>query len=155
MSKQSSDEIEILLHRSEIQDLCYRFADAVNTRKIDNLTALWSDDGIWKINPPIDIEIHGTANIATAVTNLLNNWEFFVQKIHGGVIDIDDKQATARWTMSEIGRSISDKGFYNLGVYIDKYVYLNDSWLFAERIYEFTYIDESVLPGKSFPKILV
>lgn len=139
-----------LFHELLIQKQVAKFADAVNRRDRKEFTSLWLSDGIWELKPPLNINVQGKENIEQTFTQLLNNWEFFVQMVHSGVIEINDHQAKARWCMNEIGRNYEGKGFQNFGMYEDELVLQEDSWLFMKRTYHFAYIDEPQLSGMAF-----
>ncbi|MBE9222360.1 nuclear transport factor 2 family protein [Cyanobacterium stanieri LEGE 03274] len=127
-----------------------KFADAVNVGDRDLFMSLWLPEGVWTLNPPMDMVVTGKENIGNLFTELLDNWEFFVQMVHTGVIEIKGQEAIARWCMSEIGRSHQGKGFQNYGIYQDKLVYQDNQWLFSQRIYHFSYIEEPQLSGNAF-----
>ncbi|BAQ61742.1 hypothetical protein GM3708_2148 [Geminocystis sp. NIES-3708] len=133
-----------------IQKQVAKFADAVNRRDQKEFTSLWLSDGIWELKPPMNINVQGKENIEQTFIQLLNNWEFFVQMAHSGVIEINGNQATARWCMNEIGRDYDGKGFQNFGMYEDQLILQENIWLFIKRTYHFAYIDEPKLSGTAF-----
>ncbi|AUC61656.1 hypothetical protein AA637_11100 [Cyanobacterium sp. HL-69] len=128
-----------------------KFADAVNLRNKNLFTSLWLPDGIWKLNPPMNMTVTGKDNIGNLFADLLDKWEFFVQMVHTGVVEIQGEKAIARWCMSEIGRSHQGKGFQNYGIYQDQLIWRDNQWLFLERTYHFSYIEEPQLLGNAFP----
>ena len=133
-----------------IQKQVAKFADAVNCRNRDDFQSLWLPEGIWEIKPPLNINVQGIENIVQTFTTLLDNWEFFVQMVHSGVIEIENDQAKARWCMNEIGRNHEGKGFQNFGFYEDELICQNNTWLFVKRTYKFVYIEEPQLSGTAF-----
>lgn len=133
-----------------IQKQTAKFADAVNRRDKKEFTNLWLCDGIWELKPPININVQGKENIEQTFIQLLNKWEFFVQIVNSGVIEIDGNSAKARWVMNEIGRSYEGKGFQNFGMYEDELIFEKNTWLFIKRTYHFAYIGEPELLGKAF-----
>lgn len=139
-----------LTHEILIQKQVARFADAVNRRDEEEFKSLWLPEGIWELKPPMNINVQGIENIGQTFTQLLNNWEFFVQMVHSGVIEIQGNQAKARWCMNEIGRNYEGKGFQNFGMYEDHLILQGDTWLFVQRTYHFAYIDEPQLSGTPF-----
>jgi ketosteroid isomerase-like protein len=135
---------------TSIQKLTASFADAVNRRDLELFKSLWNDRGVWEIEPPLTMEVTGVDEIAAAFTRLLNNWEFFIQIVHQGSIELNGDRATARWYMNEIGRDTDGKGFQNYGAYLDELIRQDNQWLFTRRTYRFIYIDRPSFPGQSF-----
>jgi ketosteroid isomerase-like protein len=135
---------------TNIQKLTAGFADAVNRRDLELFKSLWIDRGIWAIEPPFSMEVTGVEEIAAAFTRLLDNWEFFIQIVYQGSIELNGDLATARWYMNEIGRDTDGKGFQNYGVYLDELIRQDDKWLFMKRTYRFIYLDRPNFPGQSF-----
>jgi len=142
--------VDRLRDEAEIRNLTASFADAVNLRNAEKFRTLWLPQGSWKIQPPLTIEVQGLDEIVATFTQLLAGWEFFVQRVQSGVIEIAGERATARWCMDEIGKSTTGKGFHNLGIYVDELVKAQGIWLFAGRTYHFIYIEEPTLSGHSF-----
>jgi SnoaL-like domain len=139
-----------IYHEALIQKQVAKFADAVNCRDEQQFASLWITEGIWEIKPPFNIKVQGKENIVQVFTQLLSNWQFFVQMVHSGVIEIKENQATARWCMNETGKSYEGKGFQNLGMYEDRLVLQDNTWLFVQRTYYFAYIEEPELSGTAF-----
>jgi hypothetical protein len=139
-----------LIQENLIRKQVAKFADAVNCRDQEQFKSLWISEGIWEIKPPLNIKVEGIDNIVSTFLDLLNNWQFFVQMVHSGVIDIEDHQAQGRWCMNEIGRSSEGKGFQNFGIYEDQLIWQDNTWLFVKRTYHFVYIDEPQLSGHAF-----
>lgn len=138
------------MNETTINHLVANFADAVNRRDLEQFKSLWIAEGIWEIKPPFSIKAKGINNISTTFTQLLDGWEFFMQIAHHGAIEIEGDRATAFWYMSEIGRDTRGEGFQNYGVYRDRLVKQQDTWLFIQRTYHFAYIDRSSLKGQTF-----
>lgn len=137
-------------HEASLYRLVSQFADAVNRRDADLFRNLWLEEGVWEINPPLDVMVTGRDEIIGVFTNLLARWNFFVQMVHSGVISVSGEQAEARWCMEEIGRSHDGQGFHNYGYYQDEFTYREDRWYFARRTYHFYYLEEPQLTGTSF-----
>ncbi len=144
------DKHNLLTEEALIQKQVAKFADAVNRRDREEFRSLWVEQGIWDLKPPLNINVTGRDNIVQTFVQLLDNWEFFVQMVHSGVIEIQGDQAQARWSMNEIGRNHEGKGFQNFGMYEDQLIRLDNQWLFVQRTYHFAYIDEPQLSGVAF-----
>lgn len=145
-----SNQTALLADEAAINKLTAKFADSVNRRESEEFCSLWHSQGVWELKPPMSIKVEGIEQILATFTQLLENWEFFVQMVHSGVVAIEGDRATARWCMNEIGRSTVGKGFVNYGLYEDELVRENGIWLFAKRTYHFAYVDEPSLPGQVF-----
>lgn len=140
----------LLAAETNIKKLTANFADAVNRRDLKQFKSLWIDRGIWEIESPLTMQVRGVDDIAAAFTRLLDSWEFFMQIVHQGLIEVNGECAKARWYMSEIGRDTTGEGFQNYGVYLDELIRQDDVWLFARRTYQFIYLDRPSLPGQAF-----
>lgn len=138
------------IQESLIQKQVAKFADAVNYRDEQAFKSLWIPRGVWDIQPPLNIKAEGVDSIVQTFNNLLSNWEFFVQMVHSGVVEVKENKAMARWCMNEIGRNHEGKGFQNFGNYEDELVYQDNNWLFVKRTYNFVYIEEPQLLGNAF-----
>ena len=138
------------IEETQINNLVANFADAVNRRDVKKFKSLWIAEGIWEIDSPFNLRAKGIDSISTTFTRLLDGWEFFLQIAHHGVVEIDGDRATARWYMSEVGRSTLGEGFQNYGVYCDRLFKQQDTWLFTQRTYNFAYIDRPSLSGQTF-----
>ena len=138
------------IEETQINNLVANFADAVNQRDVKKFESLWIADGIWEIEHPFNVRAEGIESISSTFTQLLDGWEFFMQIAHHGTIEIEGDRATARWYMSEIGRNWRKEGFKNYGVYCDRAIKQQDTWLFVQRTYNFAYIDRSSLAGQTF-----
>lgn len=131
-----------------IEDLGHRFADAANHRDYDAFAALWTEDAVWQILPPIDVRFTARREIRAAIENLLGRWDFFVQMPHAPVVELEGDRARSRWTVQEIARSADrTRGNFNLAFYHDELVRLDGRWLYAHRTYHTRYFDDSPLPG--------
>ncbi|BBA98940.1 hypothetical protein RVR_5346 [Actinacidiphila reveromycinica] len=139
-------ELQTVVDRCAIDALRGEFADAGMTGDYDRLTALFTDDGVWRI-PDGGIEFTGRAAIRAGVERLQANWEFFVQNVHAGSIRIDGDTATGRSYVAELGRTRGGASHVNHAIYHDRYRRTADGWRFAERSYEIRYVDSTPLAG--------
>ena len=143
--------LQLITDELAVRDLTARFSDACNTRNIEAFRRLWLADGVWEIGEPLPARAEGIEKIVKMLENLLNAWEFFVQMTHTGIVRISGDMATARWTVQETARQPKATGFYNnFALYEDKLVRVEGNWYFAERRYEYIYLDDAALHGKSF-----
>ena len=123
-----------------IRHLVSVYADAVNRRDGDLWTSTWAEDGVWELrgNP-----IEGVENIVNTWHGAMGSFEFVVQLVYQGTLQIEGDQATGRWYLAEHLRPEgADNGFFNVGTYADEYVKHNGTWLFKKRSYHVLYNDE-------------
>ena len=138
------------IEKTQIDNLVANFADAVNQRDIKKFESLWIAEGVWEIEPPFNVRAEQIDRISSTFSRLLDGWEFFIQIAHHGVVEINGDRATARWYMTEVGRNTEGEGFQKYGVYRDRLVKQDNTWLFAQRTYHFTYIERPSLTGQTF-----
>lgn len=136
-----------------IQAMTGRFADAANRVDDDAFIALWAEDAVWRIGPPIDKQFTGHGEIRSAFLGLLcNAWEFFVQMPSAHEIEIDGNTARARSYVNEVARGKDGGGNYNLAVYEDDLIRTAAGWKFTERNYKVLYLDTSPLNGTAYQR---
>jgi ketosteroid isomerase-like protein len=132
--------------RFEIEALRADYADAAMTGQYDRLTALFTDDAVYRI-PAVDVLQTGRKEIQAGCEQLGSQWEYFIQTVHPGVIHLDGDAATGRGYVSELGRMRTGMSMYNYGVFHDRYRRTADGWKFEERVFEVQYFDATPLPG--------
>jgi len=143
-------DIQNIADRFEIEALRGEFTDSVSMRDYDRFAALFTADGVWRI--PGAAEFFGRADIRAGIERLQGSWEFFVQTIHPGTVQVDGDTAVGRSYVAELGRFHDGGSHQNFAVYHDRYERTRDGWRFAERAYEITYFDTTPLPGSAAPR---
>ncbi|MBL6689389.1 MAG: nuclear transport factor 2 family protein [Pseudomonadales bacterium] len=124
-----------------IRHLVAAYADAVNRRDGDLWASTWADNSTWVLrgNP-----FEGKATILDTWHGAMGSFEFVVQLVYQGTLEVDGERATGRWYLTEHLRPQgSDEGRYTVGVYEDEYVKESGTWLFSKRSYEVLYEDET------------
>jgi hypothetical protein len=124
-----------------IRALAYAFADAVNRRDASTFESLWDENGVWEIGAPLHSVARGASNIAAHMIELAEPFEFFIQLVHSGIVEINVDQATARWPMQEIGRSRTNGPYNNHAFYEDELVKRDGAWRFVRRSYRYIWLD--------------
>jgi ketosteroid isomerase-like protein len=140
--------LQNIIDRFEIEALRGEFTDAATMRDWDRFAALFTSDGVWQI-PDGNIKLVGRAEIRPAIERMQGAWEFFVQNVHPGTIQLDGDTATGRSYVAELGRFRAGSSHVNYSVYHDRYQRTPDGWKFTERVYEVKYLDSSPLAGKA------
>ncbi|GGM40895.1 nuclear transport factor 2 family protein [Dactylosporangium sucinum] len=139
-------QLQALADRVEIEALRGEFTDAGMQRDWDRLAALFTQDAVWRI-PAAGVELTGRDAIRAGVERLRTLWEFFVQNVHPGTIQLAGDTATGRAYVAEFGRFRDGTSHLNYALYHDRYTRTPDGWRFAERTYEVRYTDDSPLNG--------
>ncbi|GLV54139.1 hypothetical protein KDH_09880 [Dictyobacter sp. S3.2.2.5] len=137
--------VESIVDRFEIEALRGEFTDAVMMRDPDRLASLFTEDGVWRI-PPI-VELTGREQIRAGSKRLQGQWDYFVQTTHPGTIQLEGSTAVGRAYISELARLRDGRSGLNYAVYHDRYQRTEDGWKFAERVYEVRYLDHTPLAG--------
>jgi hypothetical protein len=116
------------------------YADAVNRRDESLWASTWADESIWDLRGN---EIDGKTNIVDMWRGAMASFEFVVQLVYQGTLEIQSDSATGRWYLCEHLRPQgSENGLFNIGTYADEYVKQDGHWRFSQRSYHVLYSDE-------------
>jgi len=141
-------DFQNIADRFEIEALRAEFTDASMMRDWDRFASLFTTDGAWRM-PHIDEELVSREVIRAGVERLRNTWEYFVQTVHPGTIQVDGDTAVGRAYVAEFGRFRDGRSNLNYSVYHDRYERTPEGWKFKERLYEVRYVDNTPLPGSA------
>jgi ketosteroid isomerase-like protein len=143
-------DIQAIADRFEIEALRGEFADAGMMRDYDRFASLFTEDGVWRI-PDAGIGFVSRAEIRAGIERLQGNWDYFIQTVHPGTIELASDPAgdtaVGRSYVSEFGRLRDGGSHLNYSVYHDRYQRTSDGWKFTERVYEVKYLDTTPLAG--------
>lgn len=142
------NDFQAIADRVEIEALRGEYSDAAMMRDRDRLASLFTTDGVLSM-PNIPIVLTGREEIRTGGQRLQDQWEFFVQTTHPGVIELDGDAATGRAYVQELVRTRDGLEGLNYAIYHDRYQRTEESWKFRERVYEVRYLDTSPLGGSA------
>jgi hypothetical protein len=78
---------------------------------------------------------------------LQESWDYFVQTVHPGVVELEGGIASGRSYIVELGRLRNGGSYQTYGIYHDSYGRTSAGWKFTERLYEVRYVDTSALGG--------
>lgn len=140
--------LQAIADRCEIEALRGEFADALMMRDYDRFTSLFTEDGAWRI-PYINAELVGREEIRAGIERMQGLWDYFVQTVHSGMIQLEGDAAVGRAYISEFGRMRDGRLELNYAMYHDRYQHTPDGWKFAERVYEVRYLDTTPLAGSA------
>jgi ketosteroid isomerase-like protein len=141
-------DIRAIADRAEIEALRAEFSDAVMMNDHERLASLFTPDGVVRI-PLARIEAAGPEAIRALGQRRQALAEFFVQTSHPGPVRLDGDTASGRGYLSELIRGRDGSSHLNYFIYHDRYQRTADGWRFAERVAEFSYVDDSPLPGSA------
>jgi uncharacterized protein (TIGR02246 family) len=145
-------DLQAIADRVEIEALRAEFTDAIMTRDYDRFASLFTADGAWRI-PYIDVEHVSRDAIRAAIERMQDLWEYFVQVVHAGTVEVDGDRAAGRAYVTEFGNMRDGRSELNVSVYHDRYQRTADGWKFAERVFEVKYVDTTPLAG-SPPRVM-
>ncbi len=123
----------------EIRQLVAAYADGVNRRDKELWASTWAEDGVWNLmgNP-----IEGKDAVVATWVGAMDSFEFVIQLVYNGTVEIDGDTARGRWYLGEHLRPVGDeKGFFNVGSYGDEYTKVDGRWVFTRRDYHVLYND--------------
>jgi ketosteroid isomerase-like protein len=139
-------DLQAIADRLEIEALRGEFTDAGMMRDYDRFASLFSPDGAWRI-PHANVDFVSRKEIRTGIERLRALWEYAVQNVHPGTIQLAGDTAVGRAYIAEFGRFRDGRSHLNYAIYHDSYRRTPDGWKFAERVYEVIYLDTTPLPG--------
>src|SRR5258707_2514968 len=122
--------------------------DAGMMRHRARLASLFTPDGALRM-PNIPAELVGREEIRAGGERLQAQWEFFVQTMHPGTIQVDGDTATGRAYIQELARTRDGRQGQNYAIYHDRYQRTGDGWKFTEGLYEVRYLDTTPLAGSA------
>src|SRR5262249_33666318 len=140
-------DLQAIADRVEIEALRGEFTDAVMMRDYDRLASLFTQDGVVRM-PHVNAEATSRQDIRPGIERMQGFWDYFVQTMHPGTIQLDGDTAAGRAYVSELMRGHTGSHL-NYAVYHDRYQRTPDGWKFAERVYEVRYVDTTPLTGSA------
>ena len=146
MSQERASDLQAVADRVLIEALCAEFTDAVMSGDAERLAFLFTEDGVVRM-PHAKVEVIGREALRSAARRLQGSWEYFVQTVHPGSIELDGDSASGRAYIAELGRLRDGSSHSNYGVYHDRYRRTPAGWKFSERVYEVRYVDTTSLTG--------
>jgi ketosteroid isomerase-like protein len=146
------------IEKCKIQQLIYRYSDAVTRADLHAMRSVFADDAVWE-SPLLDLR-HESADAfcehfrdATATTELL------IQTPSSPVIDlVDDDTATATTTIFEFFRGTAaadgpfgprgaEINYQDYGIYYDDLSQIDGEWKFTHRLFVPIYLEPGVVRG--------
>jgi len=120
-----------------IRALVARYADAVNRHDEELWASTWASDGVWDLAGMV---VEGRDSVVELWRNAMGGFEFAIQLVYQGTIEINGNTATGRWYLTETLRAQgSETDRTSIGCYVDEYVIEDNAWCFARRSYRVMY----------------
>jgi ketosteroid isomerase-like protein len=141
-------DLQAIADRVEIEALRGEFTDAAMMRDYDRLASLFTHDGTVRM-PHINAEAVGREAIRAGSERAQGLWEYFVQTVHPGTIQLAGDTAVGRAYIAELGRLRDGSSQLNYAIYHERYQRTPDGWKFTERVYEVRYLDTTPLAGSA------
>jgi hypothetical protein len=114
-----TDDVMLWVEKQAIQEVVTWYSDAASRGAWDELAALWTEDGVWEVGPPVGTRIVGARAIREDLQKV--NAADFLRTGHYQIV--------------------------NYGIYYDELVKQAGRWRFARRMLQPIYSDTSPLPG--------
>jgi ketosteroid isomerase-like protein len=137
-----------LLEKLAIQELIYRYTDALNREDWDAFEATFAPEGTWEIGAPAPLRAEGAANVRAAISERVTPLELLNQIAMVPVVDVDGDTATARVVIEEWARLPDVFSMRLRGIYYDELRKVDGQWRFTSRLMRTVYVDHSPLEGR-------
>jgi len=105
------------------------------------------DKPVWTLSKPFSMSATGVDAITTMLEKLLVTWDFFVQLVHSGVIEVAGERATGRWILREVAKGPGETYYNDFAVYEDQYTKISGKWYFTRRDYTYMFLDSGPFGG--------
>jgi ketosteroid isomerase-like protein len=141
-------DLQAIADRVEIEALPGEVTDAVMMHDFDRVASLCTHDAVLRF-PDAGVELLGREEIRAGIERLQGEWEYFVQTVHPGAIQVDGDTASGRAYLQELGRLRDGRSVLDYLIYHDRYRRTPDGWKFTERVAEVRYLDTTPLAGSA------
>jgi len=155
----SETEVELRswMDRLAIQDLIYRYSDAVTRADWDQCRAVFAPDAIWE-SPGMGMRFDSPDAFLAVLTDQ-STTDLLIQTAHAPVINVTGPdRAHATTTIHEMVRgavvadsTYAEKGadinFEQYGIYFDDIARIRGDWLFTHRLFVPIYVSSGSVAG--------
>ena len=147
------------LDRLAIQDLIFRYSDAVTRADWVQCEAVFAPDAVWE--SPLGLRFDGRAAFVEMLRTTTSN-DLLIQTPHSPVITlVDTDRATATTTIHELSRGVApadsalgaagaEINIDQYGVYYDELARIDGQWKFTRRVFVPVYIHTGGVVGDVF-----
>jgi ketosteroid isomerase-like protein len=154
---QTEVELRKWLDRLAIQDLIYRYSDAVTRADWPQCEAVFCPDAIWE-SPGLGLRHESRASILEMLSET-TTFDLLIQTPHSPVITLTDAhQAEATTTIHEFIRGVavaesaapessSERNLEQYGIYFDDLARIDGEWKFTHRLFVPVYVGSGCVTG--------
>jgi hypothetical protein len=154
---QTEVELREWLDRLAIQDLIYRYSDAVTRADWQQCEAVFCPDAIWE-SPVLGRRYESRVSILEMLSGT-TTYELLIQTPHSPVITLTGAhQAEAITTIHEFIRGVavadgavaesgSERNFEQYGIYFDDLARIDGEWKFRHRLFVPFYVGSGCVTG--------
>jgi hypothetical protein len=147
------------LDRLAIQDLIFRYSDAVTRADWDQCEAVFSPDAVWET--PLGLRFENRAAFLEFL-RATSDYDVLIQTPHSTVITLAGvDRATATTTIHELTRGVgigdtalgesgADINVEQFGIYYDDLARIDGEWKFTRRVFVPVYISAGSVNGDVF-----
>jgi hypothetical protein len=147
----------------KIQQLIYRYFDAVNRGDLEMIRTLFSDDAVWE-EPLFGLRQESADGYVEFFRNATATAELLIITPHCPVIRlISADSAMATTTIDELTRGVAPEdgsfgpegtevNFQNIGIYYDDIALIDGSWKFTHRLVVPIYLESGAVSGEVVAK---
>ncbi len=116
--------------RDEIEELQYRYADAVCHDDATRWAECWTEDGVWDTGGGA---VEGRAAVVAAWTATMAGLASVVHLVHQGTTIVHGNTGTGRWYITEHVRIDGSEPITVSAHYDDEYRKVDGRWCFSRR----------------------
>jgi hypothetical protein len=151
-------ELRACVDRLSIQDLIFRYSDAMSRADWDQCETVFAPDAIWELKG-MGVRKEGSRAIRDYLKDQTSAYELLIQNPHSSVIRFTGSDhAKATTTVHEFmrGTMVSDTGYgqsgtpINIeqdGIYFDDVARLDGNWKFTHRLFAPVYVHAGCVTG--------
>jgi ketosteroid isomerase-like protein len=137
------------LDRLAIQDLIYRYSDAVTRADWAQCEAVFAPDAIWE-SPILGLRYENRASFME-ILRATSTHDLLIQTPHSAVITLSGaNQAWATTTIHEFsrgGEAREESNFDQYGIYFDDLARFDGGWRFIHRLFVPVYVVKGCVTG--------
>jgi ketosteroid isomerase-like protein len=150
-------ELREWLDRLAIQDLIYRYSDAVTRADWPQCEAVFAPDALWE-SPPLGLRYESRDSFLETL-RATTNYDLLIQTPHSSVITLAGAdQAHATTTIHEMNRGVTDTkselgdsgteiNVDTYGIYYDDVARIDGEWKFTHRLFMPFYLESACVTG--------
>src|SRR5258705_8454589 len=150
-------ELREWLDRLAIQDLIYRYSDAVTRADWPQCEAVFARDALWE-SPPLGLRYESRDSFLETLP-ATTNYDLLIQTPHSSVITLAGAdQAHATTTIHEMNRGVTDTksalgdsgteiNVDTYGIYYDDVARIDGEWKFTHRLFMPFYLESGCVTG--------